>query len=190
MCSVNNVTNQKLVFGIDPTTWEVIAALSQVAAAIGALSLLYITWKSGKDAKSAIASSQKLASATEKLVVESKTQRNLSVLPVIEASFDQTNNLLSVTNRGNGPLLDPSLQVNDHQKRLIGEIKASPERSEIAVLSCDSTAVVQLSENLDEVSNVELNGILISGGKFVANLSVLAMTKPDQFLADTEIIED
>ena len=42
------------VLGLQPETWDVIATVSQALAAFGALALLYITWRSGRDTKAAI----------------------------------------------------------------------------------------------------------------------------------------
>ena len=71
------------VFGLDSAAWNAIAAISQALAAFGALALMYITLRSGKDTKAAIENSHRLALATDQLVTLSKRQQSLAVLPVV-----------------------------------------------------------------------------------------------------------
>lgn len=160
------------VLGLQPETWDVIATVSQALAALGALALLYITWRSGRDTKAAIENSRKLAEATDSLVIESRAQQKLAVLPVIEVSDNRSEGRIRLANRGNGPLLHPNLEANGEQLKLLGQNDAESSYVEVAALSVGGEALANVDADIVSNGVLTITGFTLAGNTFHAAVSL------------------
>lgn len=100
------------------TTWTALAAIAQAVAAFGAIALLLTTYLSLRDASAALEHSDRLATQTEGLVQAMRDAQVLAVKPVIELRRDRDAEQLTISNVGNGPLLDPLVACPGRSRRL------------------------------------------------------------------------
>ena len=154
------------VLGIPGDTWNVIATISQALAAFGALALLFITWRSGKDTKAAIENSRRLAEATDNLVVETRAQQGLAVLPVIEVAFEEQDRRFRIVNKGNGPLLSPSACIDGAALEIQGQVGNRSDYAQVAALSCGGEAIINFDGNFEGAKNLEISGMNLRGNSF------------------------
>lgn len=183
MCSADTVMKAVEIFGLDSASWTVVATISQALAAFGALSLLYVTWRSGKDTKAAIEYSRALAKATEQLVVASKTQRELAILPVAEVAYEQYENRFRIINKGNGPLLKPTVTLDGELVEILGYFGSCQEYAQIATLSCNGESIVNLDGTPSQTSVLRITGITLSGGEFDVSINFKDFGKASRLVA-------
>ncbi len=189
MCLGNKVNQAQDMLGLHPEIWSVVATVSQALAAIGALALLYITWRSGKDTKAAIENSRKLAEATDNLVIESRAQQKLAVLPVVEFSYEREEGRIRVVNKGNGPLLKPKLDVNGKTLKLLGQSEASAGYSEVAALSTGGGALINLDASMAESGSLSISGLTLAGNEFSACILLEDFAEAERLVADHNVGE-
>lgn len=188
-CSNQQTQQVPNVLGLQPETWDVIATVSQALAAFGALALLYITWRSGRDTKAAIENSRKLAEATDNLVIESRVQQKLAVLPVIEVSDDRTEGRIRLANRGNGPLLRPNLAVNGDRLKLLGQNDANSSYVEVAALSVGASGLVNVDAGAADHGRLTISGLTLAGNTFSATVDISDFDEAKRLVAQEDEVE-
>lgn len=178
-----SMTLSTTTFGLDSGAWDAIASIAQVLAAVGALALLYMTWKGSDDTRKAIANSQQLAVATERLAQSSTEQQRLAVLPVIEITFEAHERRFRIINRGNGPLVDPRLEVGGRLLTVVGQIEDKNQFMQVGAVSVDRVLFALFDEKPSSADSLELSGITISGGPFSATLNFERLEAAGQLVA-------
>lgn len=188
-CGSNPIPPAPNILGLQPETWDVIATVSQALAAFGALALLYITWRSGRDTKAAIENSRKLAEATDHLVIESRAQQKLAVLPVIEVSDDRHEGRIRLANKGTGPLLRPNMEVNGARLKLLGQSDANSNYVEVAALSVGGTALANVDAGALKQGRLAISGFTLAGNSFNATVELSSFDEAKRIVAQ-EIEEE
>lgn len=128
------------VLDLPLNTWSALAAAAQILSALGAIALLAVTLLSQRSAREANRHANRLAAQTEALVAATRAAQALAVRPVIELSFDSREHRLYVSNKGNGPLLNPQVQVNAKTHVLTMRDAATGEYRQLGALAAGTTA--------------------------------------------------
>jgi hypothetical protein len=157
-------------FWLSTGEWTAIAAIAQGLAAVGALALLLITWLSQRDARDAIESSRALARHTEQLVLATKSEQELSVRPMIQVTLEPHERRLRLTNKGNGPLLGPRVELNRQDLALVSDDVATSSYVQTAAFAVTETAFALLPETEPLSGEVLITGLTLTGGSFSARL--------------------
>lgn len=157
--------------------WTVVAALAQALAALGAIALLMVTWLSQRDARETIAHSRTLALQTGALAQATRAQLEVSTQPVIQVSYEPLAQRLKLTNKGNGPLLAPSVQLSGANLPLVSADTASSAFLQTAAFAVAEDAFALLATADAPSGEVTIAGWTLAGAQFKARLDAAGFTQ-------------
>src|ERR1019366_8036243 len=101
--------------------------------------------------------------------------QDLAVRPVIELSVDVHQRRVFVTNKGNGPLLRPRLNMGEQSRPIITRDSATGEYRELGALATGTTAFA-VAEDDDYDQEIAVSGWTMTGNEFRAVADVNATT--------------
>jgi hypothetical protein len=165
-------TPSPAVLDLPLNTWSALAAAAQILSAVGAIALLVVTLLSQRDAREANRHANRLASQTEALVGATRSAQALAVRPVIELSMDGRERKLYLTNKGNGPLLNPQVQVNSRASVLTMLDPATGEYRQLGALATGMTAFSVLEDGGQGGDKVSVTGWTMSGENFACSVEL------------------
>lgn len=163
--------------------WGVIASISQALAALGAISLLVLTGLAQRDGRDAIEAARTLAAATESLVVASRDQQNLAVLPVIEIMYEATAHRLRFVNKGNGALLAPHLTLDVTEVKLVSRQDEHGSYRQTAALAAGEIAFALLEGSEKPHGALSISGVMLTGAKFDRSVDLGEFAANDALVA-------
>lgn len=165
--------------------WTVVAALAQALAALGAIALLTVTWLSQRDARKAIENSRILAAQTAALAQAARSQLEVSTRPVIQVTYEAHERRLRLTNKGNGPLLSPNVEMSGKMLSLVSADEKSSSFIETAAFAVAEDAFALLNADSRPSGEVMISGWTVAGEDFRAQLDSAAFDQRAALVART-----